>query len=79
MTELVETIENIPKTQKDMELIVNKRSYESYRSQFQLDQTASKQRKKIEEATKILWETIEDMDKEIEFKDNTIKLSIDNI
>ena len=64
MTELREAIKNNPKTQKDRELIVDKYSNESFRTQSQRGQNASIQRTTFVEAIKIMGETIDDLDKE---------------
>ena len=50
MTEIKETNKSNPKTQKDRELIVDKYSNESYRTQSQIGQNASIQRTTFVEA-----------------------------
>ena len=67
MTEFIESVENNPKTQKDKELIVNKYSNESYKTQSQIGQTVFVQRRIYQEAVEFLCKTIEDMDEEIDF------------
>ena len=62
MTELKETNKNNPKTQKDREVVVDKYSKESYRSQSQIGQNASIQRTTFVEAIKIMGETIDGLD-----------------
>ena len=62
MTELKETNKKNPKTQKDREVIVDKYSNESYRSQSQIGQNASIQRTTFVEAIKLMGETIDDLD-----------------
>ena len=64
MTELKETNKNNPETQKKRELIVDKYSNESYRSQCQIGQNASIQRTIFVEAITIMRELFEDLGKE---------------
>ena len=64
MIELIETNKNNPKTQKDREVLVDKYSNESYRSQSQIGQNASIQRTTFVEAITIMREIFEDLDKE---------------
>ena len=64
MTELKETNKNNPKTQKDRELIVDKYSNESYRTQSQIGQNVSIQRTTIIEAITKMRELFKDLDKE---------------
>ena len=55
MTDFIETIENNPKTQKDIELTVDKNSSDSYRTQSRIDKTALILRSIFEEAI-VFWE-----------------------
>ena len=64
MIELKETSKNNPETQKKRELIVDKYSNESYRSQSQIGQNASIQRTIFVEAITIMREIFEDLGKE---------------
>ena len=48
MTDCIETIKKNPKTQKEVEMIVDKLSYESYRTQTQMGQNVLIQRKNHE-------------------------------
>ena len=68
MNEYIETIKNNPKTQKDIELIVIKLSNQSYRTQSQIRQKALIQIRIYEHSIEVMGETIADMDKEIEFR-----------
>ena len=57
----------------------DKHSNKSYTTQSQISQTALMHRSQFEEAVILMGEIIEDMYKEIEFKDNTIFFSSDNL
>ena len=70
MTEFKESMKSNPKDQKGLELFVNKYSYQSCRTQSQRRQKAFFQRRFHEQAIEILGENFEDIDKEIDFKDN---------
>ena len=74
--EFIETLKDNPKNQKDVEFIVNKFSNESSETQSQIRQNALIQRN-YKEAVERMGETIEDMDKEIELKDNKINFLAD--
>ena len=56
-----------------------KKSKESYKTQTQRGQNAIIQKRLNEEATKILGETFEDLDKETELEDNKTSFSVDKI
>ena len=58
----VETIKNNPKTQKDLEQIVNKFSNDSYRTQSQKKHDAIIHRRNFEETIGTIGETFADMD-----------------
>ena len=64
MIELKETSKNNPETQKKRELLVDKYSNESYRSQSQIGQNASIQRTIFVEAITIMRELFEDLGEE---------------
>ena len=70
MTEFIENIKNNPKTQKDINLIVNNYSNQSNRTQTEIDQKAIIQRRFFEKAKEISVETIEDMDEEMDVEEN---------
>ena len=74
MTYFIDTKRSNPKTQKNIELKVDKRSIESYRTQTQIGQTGLFQRRSFEEAVLMLEETIEDMDKKVELKVKKLSL-----
>ena len=67
MSDFIETIKTIQK-HKDRELIVEKSSNHSYRTQSEIGPEALIQRRIYKQAIEIMEETIEDMDKEIELK-----------
>ena len=72
MREITEIIKNIRKTQKDIELIVNKYSGQSYRTQSEVEHGALIQRTICDQPRETIGEAIEDMDKEINLKHNEI-------
>ena len=79
MTEFLETIIINPKTQRDIELIINKYSNESFRTQSQTGGNVVVLRRLREEAIEIMGENIEGMVKEIEPKDNEITFVADKV
>ena len=64
----METIENNPKTQKHLKLIVDKLSNESYKPKLQKRRKANAQNKNYEKMVKVLGGTIESFDEENETK-----------
>ena len=64
----MEEIKNIPKTQKDMELILSKNSNET---------NTTHKKRNFEKAMQIMSEKIGDMVKEIAMKDNRVSFSAD--
>ena len=79
MTDLLELTRNNPETQKDMELIFEKPSKKTSRTQSQINQTALKLKTVFGETIKMMGEKTEDMDKEIKLKDKTSKLLTDKM
>ena len=79
MTEFMETTKYNTKTLKDKELVVDKCSKETYRSQTQTSQTALIQRRDSAEAIIVLVKTLEDMDKKSDCRDNTNNFRTDTI
>ena len=68
----LEKQEKSPKTPRDIELIVNKYSNPSYKTQSQIADKALIQRRIYEQAIELTGDTIEDKDKEVELKGNKI-------
>ena len=77
MIEILETFKSIPKTQKDIGLVVIKASNVTYKTQPQREQNAIFRTRIDEEAVGFTCEAVDVMDKEIELRDNKIIVSAD--
>ena len=73
MTGFLESFKNNSKTQKYIEIILDKYSNESYKTQSQTGQNAFLQTIIYAEAVEIMCETIENMYKQICLRDNKFK------
>ena len=69
MTELIGTIIRSPQPQKDIDLVLDKDPNESYETQLQMKQKVSIQRGIYVDAFNQIGETIDDIDKGVERRD----------
>ena len=79
MDEAIEFLEKDPNTQNEISHTVDRYNKESYSTRSQIGQNALIQSKMFKQAIKIMGETISDMDKKLEQKDNKKQFLEDKI